>query len=772
MLIRCCKCGKPVYYQGGRKLVECGYCYTTFQLTDPISEIKPGMIDWKKPLYEKAIGISEPSHAADWMILLGDYADAPQKLAHYRTKELERVRVLENGISIATESWRIVQIIRDLQGINKALCGAETIDSVLSAAREKEILLKQKENQKILEALKEKVEKATKVAELDWRLFRDIEALQQFPGAVELLEAAKAKREKLQLEKDQKDLEELKKTVSIASSVWIINHRIEDINKIQPSPERESILALAYEKRALLLEIEAKEEEKKAKKERWKKRAKVALIAAGVVAMICYGLLSYRVFQPAQLEEARLLAEKEQFAEAEKAYESLAKKWLFVNASVNAQARDGLKELRNRWADLLMEQGDKKTAIEKYELAGNEDAALAAKDAYVAELEEKGLFTEAIAQLKELPGSAKKIQQLYARMTLLSLDEGNYELALSSFEHADAEMMETNQITQQTIFGRWGKALAEQNQTDEAIQKLTKAGKSDEVLELLGVLYTRQAEEKGRQIIEKWEEAGRNSDSQWMNTFARTGTGFKEINAQLRYWSLLADEGIDLTQVYPEGVQVNGFLLPTETAELEEFDASKPLVFQRKEDGYTLSPMDTLSKKGSYSVHDPQSSVYFTVTMLPESWQRLPKERRAGSLRDCTCVFVINLTYQSAGSYYGIYEMEDYASEMFAKQLGKKEPVYRKTLTAHAYFPLFTARMELLQWDYPGNGVRTIKKKTNHAKYSSGFPGVKVVDWTGNKSFYTTCSALGLSGTFDNDWITETTQSCYDMLLGMGGSEP
>lgn len=770
MLTSCPKCGKPVYSPNGWRTGECGYCYAQLRFSD-MPVLKPEMLDWKKPLYDEAVAAKAPEKAFCLLVLLGDYADVPQRLERIRGQELEKIRNLENEIGLATEVWRLDQIIKNLQEINRTFIGGEAADRALAAALEKKTRLKQKEDQKNLRELKERVETAKTADDIGFGTLRDIEALLHMPGAAELLEKAKAKEEAFQREKDLAMLERLKEAIQKERFSWALNGLIEDIRKIKSGPEAESVVMLAYEKRAKLLEAEEKE---RVKRERWEKRKKwikgsaAAVILLGIVTCC---LLSYHVFQPEKLEKARALAREEQYAEAAAAYRSLAINGLFSNPAVAARAGDELKALLNEWALVLVEQGDRKAAIEKYEEAGNTDAVLDNRKAYAEEAEEKGLLQEAINQYEQLPDTEEKISELYARLVVQYLEQENYELALNSFDRSDRELMQLYQITKGEIYRLWGKALAEQGRTDDAIQKLKKATDSDETLDLLQALYVRQADEKGRQLLEQWEKDGRKKDARQLRQFADTGAKLNTVNAQLHYWKLLAEADIDITQVYPAGVEVNDFLLSAYTSVFEEYDASKPLFFIREEKEYTISMTDVSGSSGGKAVHDPQDPAYFTVTLLPELWQRLPKERRAASLRECTCIFVLDQTYQSAGTYYGKYRVKNYVAEMYTKQTGRKAPVSSKTLESKGVFPLYTARMALLVWNYPGNEAKVLVAKTNEAHYKPNFltGGSMVVDWSNESSYSVSTIKLGLSGKFDQDWVTETVQSCYDTVLGMGG---
>ncbi len=384
-----------------------------------------------------------------------------------------------------------------------------------------------------------------------------------------------------------------------------------------------------------------------------------------------------------------------------------------------------------------------------------------------------GLYQEAIEQYKQAY-STDKLPALYARLTKRALEDKDFELALSSFSLSDPELLSSFEITEQTIYWQWGEELVSQGWTEEAIKKLRKAGSDARVLDTLRTLYVNQADEKGRKIIQQWEKEGKKTDSSWFHSFASTGAEFMEIDAQLRYWCLLADAGIDLVQVYPEGAEVSGLVIPEKKGASDELDMSKPLIFQRKEKAYSISLSDASRDPSGYSLHNPENPSYFTVTLLPELWQSLPKERRAASLQDSTCVIALNLTYQSAGSYYGGYRVRDYISEMVARQQGIKGPFPQKTMVSYGYFPLFAADMELLAWQYPEDRAMVLKRSQSHPYYeASRFMNLNastVVDWTQHESeAFVSAASLGLSGSFSQTWIDETLKDYYQKLLETGG---
>ena len=80
MLTGCPKCGKPVYYRADARRAECAFCYAALNPTPDTPRLKPGEIDWKRPLYDEALRTQDSGAAARLLGLAGDYLDAPQQL--------------------------------------------------------------------------------------------------------------------------------------------------------------------------------------------------------------------------------------------------------------------------------------------------------------------------------------------------------------------------------------------------------------------------------------------------------------------------------------------------------------------------------------------------------------------------------------------------------------------------------------------------------------------------------------------------------------------
>ena len=135
MLIRCVKCGKPVWIEKDVKQAECGYCYAMNAITGPEQAIRPEMIDWKKPLYEEACSMTGRNDEPDWLILLGDYLDAPQRLECALASQQQKIEELERKIESATESWQIEGLVHSLMEIRRSARNQDKIDDMMLGSK-------------------------------------------------------------------------------------------------------------------------------------------------------------------------------------------------------------------------------------------------------------------------------------------------------------------------------------------------------------------------------------------------------------------------------------------------------------------------------------------------------------------------------------------------------------------------------------------------------------------------------------------------------------
>ena len=73
MLIRCTKCGKPVFYTPGFRRIECGYCYAMItEAGESPRQLLPSESDWMGPLLEHIGSLPLKDADPDWTALLKD----------------------------------------------------------------------------------------------------------------------------------------------------------------------------------------------------------------------------------------------------------------------------------------------------------------------------------------------------------------------------------------------------------------------------------------------------------------------------------------------------------------------------------------------------------------------------------------------------------------------------------------------------------------------------------------------------------------------------
>lgn len=82
MLMRCAKCGKPVYATPSSKRTGCRFCYETAPF-GRLQSLEPHELDWRKPLYHTATSVFSGEASLRRLAPLGDYAHAAQRIDLY-----------------------------------------------------------------------------------------------------------------------------------------------------------------------------------------------------------------------------------------------------------------------------------------------------------------------------------------------------------------------------------------------------------------------------------------------------------------------------------------------------------------------------------------------------------------------------------------------------------------------------------------------------------------------------------------------------------------
>lgn len=79
MLMRCAKCGKPVYAAPNSQQAECRYCFATSP-TWNLAPLKPSELDWRRPLYDAATFMPPGEASLQRFSALGDYTYVAQRI--------------------------------------------------------------------------------------------------------------------------------------------------------------------------------------------------------------------------------------------------------------------------------------------------------------------------------------------------------------------------------------------------------------------------------------------------------------------------------------------------------------------------------------------------------------------------------------------------------------------------------------------------------------------------------------------------------------------
>ena len=411
------------------------------------------------------------------------------------------------------------------------------------------------------------------------------------------------------------------------------------------------------------------------------------------------------------------------------------------------------RALYREWAELSLSRNDYPSAIQQYKRADDEAAADEVRCVYGDILADQERYEEAAAQWEAasaVPGREGRIRQLYALWAKQLYDREDYREAYRKASRADREELEEAGVSRFDILIRLGQKSLEEKNYDEALQACSNAEEEADTpdrlkdIEQLRVLVS---EAKGQDAINAWLEAG--ADPAGLDPLRKAGKQFRDPDHQLRYWRLLADEGIDVTAVYPDGVTVDWDRpLPAECVAEESavFDNARPLVLWREEKGYRLSMLDFILN--SYSDHDSDDRSNYTITMMPSAWQALPAERRPGSLDECTCVLWADLTYQPAGKVYGTVRYP-----MTVPAGNKNSVTMPRSATVNRFLPKYTAITKIFCLDLKQNVSGILADRFDTGSYGGIVMG-SVLEWKDSLSSIS-LSEAGLSGQFDRIWAWE-----------------
>ena len=729
MLIRCSKCGRPLYLPREPYGVPCPYCY---QLnTSPYTGVSADRLDWEQyflRLAEEKKDFGRAMSVLDW---LGDSVRAAELRGRLTEKEERRVAdILARAEAVIGEAEFRSQLIPVFSMLESVPEGEKR--KALSETLEKRFAEMQ---------LKEEREEAEK-------LLRQVRGIG--PDSFPSLERA---------------VQETDRIIGQARKLGSL-----------PAPEADALLREAAARKAELEEALEKAREERRRKERRRKKIRLITALAALVLLAGYWTVSTLFTQPAALREARQYAAAGDYEKAGSLYEGLSARRVIVNPGVRSDAEKELEQLRLKWAGTLYAGGDYPGAIRQYDLAGAAEEAGRLRTEYGDLLAERERYEEAAA-LWEASGSKdapQRLRQLYALLAGQLYCQQNYREALNAASRTDDAELKKAGVTRFLILTKLCGLLAREGDFDGAFQYCEKAEELADTparRRIASQARTDIAVAQGRQAVDGWLKAG--ADPARLETLAKTGKTFRNPDHQLRYWKILEEAGVDVSAVYPDGVAVDWAGPPAEWAGKAEAsaDLSRPVAVRRVEKDYMLSLFD-LTRKELPPDHDPDDSGNYTVTLLPSLWQALAPERRPGSLSECSCVLWADLTYSRSGTVFGQvqYQYDENAAYNLTSG-GKRRTAPRiRTVTVGKRFPTYLAEMKILGWDLRKNAAVLLERKTDHPVYSGVTTSV-VMSWSTDSSVYKNISSTGLSGHFDRTWVWERLSLAAGVSLQEGGAE-
>lgn len=697
MLIRCGRCGKPIYVSRPVGIAECGYCYAKVNAKEA-ERLSPDVLEWKKPLFEAAPAADAASRANRWRVLLGD----PEAIQKY-TEQQENLR----------KHWQ------ELLEKSRMAWENEVSDDLLQDLIDQFSLLPENETAR------------------EWK-----EKLTQ------RLETRRAERRIA-------SAREKARTINDPAELMDCLRQIEDLNRM---PEYEKVWTEIRRKIERLEQEERERRKRIARRIRYRWFRRGAFMAACILVVFGYAILSSQVIQPNKLSKARKLAETGTFEEAEEAYLHAGIGGLFPNEEVQLSAHEELKALRNEWAKQLESDGEYERAATIYTTLQDKNSETRVRTSWAMKLETNGEWGKAIEQWKKVPDSEDKVLSAYTQLTLSLISEERYEEALNAFFQSDQQMLEAHGVTELILRKSWAGKEMEKERIGGAIKALAPVRDDETVADLYQDLLFRQMDDELTEAITEWQNAEERKKKDMLAKVQKLAVKYDSVNAQLRVWQMADRAGIDLTLLYPNGVEVMGLKLPVEIMTDDiQMDWERPLMMIRREKDYDL--YFSLFQKTEIP-HDATSESSYSLKMLPEFWQALPEERRAKTVEECTGIALVNMTYEYQGNAPGTMIVWDYTS----LSTGKTKPT--KKLSYSKSFMVFNAKEELLMWNPAKPQAFQADRKVNYSKYASNakWPVSQRirVDMTEDAAGYNkTYNSLGLCGDFDEQWAEDCLKKVY-----------
>ena len=240
-----------------------------------------------------------------------------------------------------------------------------------------------------------------------------------------------------------------------------------------------------------------------------------------------------------------------------------------------------------------------------------------------------------------------KIPELQKKLADQMYAQGRYQEADQTYGLAD------DKEGQAAARFAWCQSLAEQGKYSEAIDLLMKMQPSDERDQLLETCR------QGRctQAIQKIPSSLKNLDA-----LRETGQKLDDIDSQLKYCEALNTAGLDLGQVYPDGVEINDYPLKeykeNGDSTVDSMDKGKILVLRRIPNVIDKS---LYTGAGQFDQYTPFDAAYGNlkenseerlnkeddkVLLMPAEMYQLPEDQRAQSARECDLLLLATTRWE------------------------------------------------------------------------------------------------------------------------------
>ncbi|MBR2259315.1 MAG: hypothetical protein IJ899_18680 [Blautia sp.] len=364
-----------------------------------------------------------------------------------------------------------------------------------------------------------------------------------------------------------------------------------------------------------------------------KRQRRIRLALAGCLAAVILALTGasvhiLKVVQPHTWEQAAGMEENREYEPALNLYRKL------LIGPYGEAADEKISYLKEQIGYRMIEEGKFEEAVTHFTVLEDREGIRQARLAWGESLREEGKYEEAL-EMFEILGDNENKRKTYLDWSEALERDGAYHSALEVLRQMEAEYHEEPDKRDERLMAERCEAAI-----DAVINEET--GTIDEQLAVV------------------------------------RGSELDDLDGLLKFCMELDKTGADLGRIFPEGVTVLDVCLdpyqPTAdnqgiTKDLFEDGKAKVLVFSREEKIENFNKYDLASIADLLHPKE-KKTVGYRVWFLPGAWQRLPKERRAESLKECTMLLLSDTVYlrfdyvpvkdtEDSKLYYPMYEAAD-----------------------------------------------------------------------------------------------------------------